>query len=370
MAEGGERTEQATPQKLRKARERGEVAVSRDLTSALMLAVGAGVLVNQFTKIGAKFQQMAKTVIQPAAVETLTPAKAITLFAQTCFDGVLAVAPILVGLWAMAVLGPFLQVGPLLAMETLKPKLSKLNPLAGLKRIFMSLPPYVELIKAVIKIMVVGVLCWQVIQANLREIVLVGRQPLHGAALLAGTIIGQCLQRGILFFVGLAVLDFAYQRWQFSKNQRMTKEEVKREYKEQEGDPHHKHARKHLHQEILEGQMLENVRKADVVVTNPDHYACALRYDPDEEGAPRLIGKGKNHLAEKIKEIARQQDIPIVQNVGLARALYQLEVDDLIPEELYETVAEILRWVEEVARSKGEIPAWVKKPEEGGKAGT
>src|SRR5436853_7544977 len=141
--------------------------------------------------------------------------------------------------------------------------------------------------------------------------------------------------------MGIAVLDFFYQRWQFSKSHRMSREQVKQEYKEQEGNPEAKHQRKHLHQEMATQSMLHKVRKANVIVTNPDHIACAIRYDPDSEDAPRLLGTGTGYLAEKLKEIAREEDIPVVRDITLAHALYAMEEDQQVPEELFDAVAEV-----------------------------
>jgi flagellar biosynthetic protein FlhB len=142
----------------------------------------------------------------------------------------------------------------------------------------------------------------------------------------------------------------------------MTREQVKQEHKEQEGNPEAKHQRKHLHQELATQSMLHKARKANVIVTNPDHIACALRYDPESEDAPRLLGKGTGYLAEKLKEIAREEDIPVVRDVTLAHALYEMEEDQQIPEELFDAVAEVLKWVELVMRSQGQVPAWLTPP--------
>jgi flagellar biosynthetic protein FlhB len=172
-------------------------------------------------------------------------------------------------------------------------------------------------------------------------------------------IAGKAVTRAVLFYLAIGVLDFMYQRWQHARKLRMTREQVKQEHKEQEGSPEAKGQRKHLHQELAMQSMLNKVRKANVIVTNPDHIACALRYDPESEDSPRLLGKGTGYLAEKIKEIAKEEDIPIVRDISLAHALYTMEEDQQIPEELFDAVAEVLKWVEMVMRAQGQTAQWL-----------
>jgi flagellar biosynthetic protein FlhB len=262
-------------------------------------------------------------------------------------------------MFAVALVIPFAQVGPLLSFQTLQPKLSKFNPANGFKRMFFSIQAYVELLKSALKVIVVGIIVYQTIKGELPTILRLAGQDPEFIARQVLRIGGKALTRAALFYLGVAVLDFFYQRWQYGKNLMMTREQVKQEYKEQEGNPEAKSHRKQLHQEILTQSMLHKVRKASVVVTNPDHIACALRYDPNEEDAPRLLGKGMGYLAEKIKEIAREEDIPILRDVTLAHALHKLEEDDQVPEELFDAVAEVLKWVEIVMKAQGETPPWL-----------
>lgn len=358
-----EKTEQPTPHKLREARKRGEVAVSKDLTSAVSLGVAAAVILLQLDTISATFRSIAVNAFNQAGRQDLSNSLLLTIASDAARQAIWMCAPILLALFLIGLVIPFLQVGPLWSSEALKFKVDKLNPLSGLKRIFASLPPYIELLKNALKVVIVGLICWNVVAARFREVVMITTLPPIAIGELLTRILTSVVTQVVLFFVGLAILDIIYQRWQYLRNQRMTKDEIKREYKQQEGDPEHKQARRRLHEEINTGNMLQSVRQADVVVTNPDHLACALRFDPQREDAPRLLGKGRGYVAEKIKEIAREENIPILRNVSLAQALHQLELDDVIPEDLYAAVAEVLRWVEDVARSRGELPAWVPPPE-------
>jgi flagellar biosynthetic protein FlhB len=360
-----EKTEAPTPHKLREARKRGEVALSKDLTSSMLLATAAAVLMYQAGRIGAEFRAIAETSFRQIAAPHFTQKVLLETFGSGLVKALYIMAPLLIGVFAVAILIPLVQIGPLITFEPIKPKLNKLNPIAGIKRMFFSLPPYIELIKGALKLTIVGLLCWQVIAACWREIAMVSTQPPAAMLPLMKMILTKCVIRVVVFFLALSVLDFAYQKWQFLRNQRMSKEEVKREYKEQEGDPTHKAARQRMHEEIAQGNMLQSVSTADAVIVNPDHIACAIRFDPDKEDAPRLLGKGRGYLAEKIKEIARREGIPIIRNIPLAQSLNELEIDDLIPEDLFEAVAEVLRWVELVLRERGELPAWAnEEPEE------
>ncbi|MFQ5591685.1 MAG: flagellar biosynthesis protein FlhB [Phycisphaerae bacterium] len=359
-----EKTEAPTPHKLREARKRGEVALSRDLTSSLILAVATAVVAYQAESIGAEFRALAEVAFGKASAPNLTSDLLLTTFSTSCYRAALVLAPVLVLACGIAALVLLVQIGPLVTFEPLKPKMEKLNPIAGIKRMFFSLPPYVELMKGVFKVTIVGLLCWQVMHSEFREIALVGMQPPMAVLMLMGRVLTRCVIRVVVFFLALSVLDLIYQRWQFMRNQRMTKEEIKREYKEQEGDPSHKAARQRTHEEIATSSMLQDVRQADVVVTNPTHIACALRYDPGDEDVPRLLGKGRGFLAQKIKEIANEAGIPVIRNVPLAHALHELEVNDLIPEDLFEAVAEVLRWVEAVLRERGELPSWLREESE------
>jgi flagellar biosynthetic protein FlhB len=281
-------------------------------------------------------------------------------FGTVFVEGAKTLLPLFGTLFVLALLVPFLQVGPLLSGGPLTPKFSKLNPIAGLKRSLFSLRAYVELLKSAVKITVVAVIFWKAVSGDLRNVLMFSTQPPSIAAQHTVSIAGKALTRSAVFFLFIAALDALYQRWQYHKGLRMSKEEVKQEYKEQEGDPEHKAHRKRLHEEITSESMLNQARRANAVVTNPEHLACALRYDPDQEEAPRLLAKGKSFMAQRIREIAKEEDIPIVRDVSLAHALFALELDTQIPEELFDSVAEVLKWVEAVLKAEGAAPPWAK----------
>jgi flagellar biosynthetic protein FlhB len=359
----GERTEEATPRRLEKARERGEVSQSRDLTGAALLAAAAGVLANQVDAATTTFSALGRMAFEAAGSRELSGQVLLTMFGTAVLEGGKCLLPLFGTLFVLAVFIPHLQVGPLLSFGPITPKFSKLNPISGVKRMLFSLPAYVELLKSALKITVVAVIFWQVINGQIRNILMLSTQPPSVSAQEALSVGGRALTRTAIFFLFIAGLDAIYQRWQYRKGLRMTKEEVKQEYKEQEGDPEHKAHRKRLHEEISSESMLNQARRANAVVTNPEHLACAIRYDPDQEDAPRLLAKGKSFMAQRIREIAKEEDIQIVRDVSLAHALYALELDTQVPEELFDAVAEVLKWVEAVLKAQGETAPWNKPAE-------
>lgn len=337
-----ERTEPATPRKLRKARERGQVWRSRDLTSSLILVTAAGVLALQGPALLERLRVFMATIFREACSPE-PPEPELVLHAALSTT-IACLAPLLGSVVLVAAAVNLLQVRPLFTVDPLKLRLERLNPVTGLRQIFSTRGLFIAAISLAKVLVVAAVLVWTVLSDLRHLVVLVHAGPSAGVAA-AGEVIGSLLWRGALVLLLLSVLDVVYQRHRYLKDQRMTKGEVKQERRETEGDQSQKGERKRLHQEILEHAMLEQVRKADVVIVNPTHLAVALGYRPDEDDAPAVLATGQNVLARKIVEEARRQGIPILRDVQLARSLSKIEVGEHIPEELYEAVAEILRFV-------------------------
>jgi flagellar biosynthetic protein FlhB len=235
-------------------------------------------------------------------------------------------------------------VGSLFTMDPLMPKLEKLNPLAGIKNM-VSKKTVVELIKNLAKISIAGYVVFGVVRDAMGMVVQTARQDVPGIMAVMGELVYRVAARVGLVFLLFSIFDIWWQRKSYMKDMMMSKDEVKKEYKESEGDPHHKAHRKQMHQEIMEGAQMESVKSADVIVTNPDHVAVALKYDRNKDAAPRVLAKGLDFKAEKIKEIARAADVPLLRNVPLAHALLRIDVGQDIPEEMYDAVAEVLNFV-------------------------
>jgi flagellar biosynthetic protein FlhB len=245
---------------------------------------------------------------------------------------------------AAALLGSlmeFLHVGPVFSADSIKPKLEKLNPIEGLKNLF-SKKQLVELLKSSLKMLVTGYVVWGVLKGMMPLVVSTVRSSPSLVMDVMGELLFQIVLRATLLFAVFAAFDLWWQRRVFMKDMMMTKDEVKREYKESEGDPHHKQKRKEF---LLEGAQMEAVKGADVVVTNPDHVAVALKYDDKKDQAPRVLAKGMDSRAEAIKALAKEADVAMVRNVPLAHALLRVEVGQEIPEALYDAVAEVLNFV-------------------------
>jgi len=337
---GGERTEKATPRKKQKAREKGQVLQSREISSALVLLI---VFVSikllggyMFQEVEAFFRLCVGELAINFDVESIN--ELMRLVGLVLTQLVKIIGPVFAIVLVVSVTAGFAQVGALFTLEPLKPKFSKLNPFNGIKRIF-SLRGLVELVKSLMKITIIGVVAWQSIRAEENHIVKLMDQDLASAAV----------------YISSTAIDIAIKWWQYEKDLRMTKHEVKEEYREMEGSPETRQRIRQKQREMSMRRMLTEVPKADVVITNPTHYAVAIKYDADKAPAPVVIAKGMDYMALRIKEIAKENGVETVENKPLAQALYKsVDIGQQIPPELYQAVAEILAFV---YRLKGKVPA-------------
>lgn len=350
MAE--DKTEQPTPKKLREARKKGQIMHSRDLSSALIFAAAVLVLLSAGGEMSRNLQAFMKMAFQSAVSEPWSGAVIDRLKLEGLKTMAAVLSPLLGGVFVAALAVNFLQAGAIFTLDPLKPNFGKMNPLEGFKRMF-SLKGVVQLLKSTLILVVVFVLAYQIIKGSLRPMLLTSQAGLAKAFEFGQGIVSTLMMRTLLFMVVVGGADFMYQRWQFNKDMMMSKEEVKNEYKEQEGDPHYKSKRKQMHKELAMGNMLKSARKADVIIINPTRFAVAVKYDKKEKGAPMVVAKGERVMADKIREIAKEEGIPVMRNVGLAQALMKVEVDDVIPEDLYEAVAEVLNWVFKMRKDRG-----------------
>ncbi len=347
----GEKTEQPTPKKLREARKKGQVAKSKDLSAAVVFVAGflmTAMILPGFS--GRMREFMAFCFSQSSWHGELAGVKAFEVLGKGGAMILDVTAPILGAMFALALFISYIQVGSIIAFEAMKPDLKKLNPIDNFKNKFMKASPYIEFAKNILKMAVAIALVYFLLTANFRYIVLTARQPLWESATLVGELVFKLFTQIAVFFLVVGAADFFIQKKQFMKQMKMTKEEVKQEFKQQEGDPQYKGMRKQLHQEISMHNMVEEVRNADVVVVNPKHIAVALKYDRKSMNAPQISAKGHDLWAKQIIEVAKQFGVPIMRNVPLAHSLDELEIGDEVPESLYEAVAEVLNWVYKMAR--------------------
>jgi flagellar biosynthetic protein FlhB len=347
----GDKTEQPTPKRLRDARKKGQVLKSQDLTQAFTFLAAAGILAAGGPILVSQLRELLAACLSPELLRG--PISTQMMFNQleagmTRF--LLLTAPVMCGLAFTAAAIVFLQVKPLFSPQVVQPKFDKLNPIQGFQGIFFKGKTYVEAAKSVLKFIVIFAIVYYAIKGSMRELILTSRLGVENAGALTGSLITGLMLRagGVFLLIGAA--DFLLQHKFYMKNLMMSKDEIKQEYKQDEGDPHIKHQRRQLQEQMAMHGATAKVPKANVVVVNPLHLAVALEYDEKAMGAPTVTAKGREEMAASIRELAKQHNIPILQNVPLARTLYEIELGTEIPADLYEAVAEVLNWVQQLRR--------------------
>jgi len=353
----GEKTEEPTDKKLRDARKKGQVAKSRELGTAAVVLATAGTLT--FTGPALLEAMRASFAIVLRAIDGTLVAPPGAVLEVVVGLGLRAIAPVLAAAMFAGTLASFLQVGPLLAIDSVAPQLSRIDPVQGTKNLFKK-KQLVELIKSILKLLIIGWVAYSTIRDGVRGILSLTGSDADAALSGAGALVTAVLFRAGGAIAVIAVLDVLYQRWQFREEQKMSKDEVKREHKESDGDPHTKGERERLRREILEHGAIERVRTADVLIVNPTHLAIALKYDEAaEQEAPEVLAKGMDELAKRMIRAAEESGVPVLRDVPLARALYEMDEGAEIPEALYEAVAAVLHsaWKErEAAEGRAEDP--------------
>jgi len=349
----GDKSEQPTPKRMNEARKKGQVFKSRDFIQSLLFITAAAVLAAGGPTYFTELSDLMKQFFQPDMMRGDMPMNAMLSRMGFAWSKFLVLsAPLLGALVVAAVAANFVQVKALFAAEIIKPKFEKLNPLAGFKNIFFSSRTYIELVKNLIKFGVIFWVLYSSIKGSMRDIIPIASMRLDQTASLAGSLISSLLYKVGVVFLILGGADYMIQKKLHMKNMMMSKEEVKQEYKEQEGDPHVKHMRKHLFEQLMHESVAHNVPKATAVIANPTHLAIALRYDEAAMQAPTVTAKGQDSMALRIIDIAKEHKVPVVRNIGLAHTLFDLEIGHEIPEDMYEAVAEILNFVYQLAATE------------------
>nr|WP_299239722.1 flagellar biosynthesis protein FlhB [uncultured Halomonas sp.] len=353
-----DKTEEPTPRRLEKAREEGQVARSRELSTFMMLMAGVAGLWTTGTLL---YDQLGTVMEQTFAFDRSIAFDSTRMLAALWTLGtntLIALAPLFILLTVMALVAPALLGGWLISAKSLKPQASKLNPLKGLKRMFSS-QALAELAKAISKSVLTGSVAVGFLWAKRGELLALMDQPLQIALFHALKLAAICCGLIVFSLVVVILIDVPYQLWSHNKKLRMTKDEIKKEHKESDGDPQVKGRIRQQQQAMARGRMMSKVPEADVIVTNPTHYAVALRYS-DDMGAPRVVAKGADAVAARIREIGEEHGIPRLEAPPLARALYRhVDLDREIPATLYTAVAEVLAWafrLEQVRREGGDMP--------------
>ncbi|SDR14594.1 type III secretion system export apparatus subunit SctU [Pseudovibrio sp. Tun.PSC04-5.I4] len=342
----GEKTELPTPKRERESREKGQVAKSTEVTTTISLFSVISYLWfswdRNFSKLVALMDDMAGLAARPD-------------FSSSGGEGIYGVfwafmdivVPLIGVAIAAGIFGNFVQFGFLWAVDSIMPKLSKISIAEGFKRIF-SMKQVVQVLKSMLKIVLLSTMLYFVVKHSIGAYINSLACGIPCIANISGGIMKLILSISFLAFVGVAILDFMFQKHTHIKSLKMTKDEVKREHKESEGSPEIKSQRKRVSQEILMSDNLENTRKASAVVVNPTHYAVAISYRPDEVAVPLVVAKGLDLTAMKMRAEAEGAGVPVFANVKLARMLYaEVDIEELIPQDLFSAVAEILVWIDQ-----------------------
>ncbi len=340
-----QKTEDPTHKRLEDARKKGQVIFSREVSSFLALFVLAMAVTSMLPSMMQHTASSMSRFLESPEKLALDSGNIMIIYENVMKDFFGIMSLLFIFLIAAAFFSPMVQRGWLVSFESLKPQISRISPLKGMGRLF-SVRSLVEFAKGMFKLVLVGIISYSAVSNELPEI---GQLYTHSVIsvfaflgiLAARVMIGVCV---FMFFV--ALMDYLYQRFEYMKQMRMSKQEIKEEFKSTEGNPEVKSKLKEIRRERANKRMMSAVPDADVVITNPTHYSIALKYDPNNAAAPKVIAKGQDHIALKIREIAKEHSIPLVENPPLARALYSsVEVDEEIPTTHYHAVAEIIRYV-------------------------
>ncbi|NLO93258.1 MAG: flagellar biosynthesis protein FlhB [Clostridiaceae bacterium] len=346
FADNSDKTEKATPKKRQDLRKKGQVLKSKELPSSLLLLIlfisikilGRNVYNRCVSIFNMFFSQTSEYNLQE-------PIEVMKLLTFVILEIAKIVAPFFIIAIIVGVVSTVVQIGFLFTTEPIRPKFSHLNPISGLKRMFSTRSLF-ELLKSIVKVIIIGWIAWNSIQAefiNLTKLMDLSIGQI--AAYLADTVLGIGIKICFALLV-IAGVDYFFQWRKYEKDIRMSKQEIKEEYKQMEGNPEIKSRIKQKQREISMRRMLKDIPKADVVITNPTHYAVAIKYEPDKMPAPYVLAKGVDYMAQRIKEIAKDNNVHMTENVPLAQALYNtVEIGEAVPPELYKAVAEVLAFV-------------------------
>jgi len=343
---GQEKTEKATSKKKEEARNKGQVASSREVSSAVVLMTSLGVFYFAGSWMFWNLSEVIARVFQNIGALRFNSIDDASVFSLEVLNRLLAIlAPFLLPLAVLALAANILQVGFRFSTEAISPKFEKLNPISGMKRL-VSLKSMVELAKSIMKILFIGTIAYLLVKSDMKAFPLLVHQDVGQVLVFIARVSLKICFFVCLALIILAIMDFFYQRWQFEEDLKMTKQEVKDEQKQTMGDPKVKSRIRSMQLEMARRRMMAAVPEADVIITNPTYLAIALKFNAEEMIAPRVLAKGAGHIAHRIKEIATEHQIPLVEDKPLAQALYKMtELGDYIPADLYRAVAEVLAYV-------------------------
>lgn len=340
-----DKTEEATPKKKSDARKKGQVARSKEVNLAFTLLASTLLLLTLSAYAGNSLEDTVGTFLNDYLLMNLDYNNIKSLIFVVLWRIFIVLLPLVLPIMILGILGNFVQVGFIFTKDTIKPELSKLNPINGFKRIF-SFRTIVETLKDLVIVALLGYTGYTFIMDNFQTLINISNLKVSSVPAYFGKLIVSIFSKVTIIMIVIALIDYIYQKLQYNKELKMTKQEVKEEFKQQEGDPQIKSRIRQRQREMASRRMMQAVPEATVVVTNPTHLACALKYEDGKDEAPRLVAKGADYVAVKIKEIAKENKVPIIENITLARLIYsEVEIDSEIPASMYQAVAEVLALV-------------------------
>ncbi len=341
---GGERTEEPTSKRRNDFRDKGQVAQSKEVQTAALFTCILLFWIFYMPTFWHELVNLLKAYLQALGEFKVDQASVLRLAYFTVQHAGLMILPLLLFSAIIGIFSSYLQIGWLFTTKPLMPDLTKINPISGMKRM-ISKRSIIELVKSIAKILLVGYLAYSTIFNHFGEALLLPDKSAAETLLFLAQTSAVIFAKVAAALILLAFIDLLYVRWEMEEKMKMTKQEVKEEYKESEGDPRVKSQIRRIQHEMARKRMMAEVPKADVVITNPTHFAVAVRYDSDTMEAPIVVAKGADHIAMNIRELAREHDVPIVENPPVARLLHKLDLGAQIPEEMFKAVAEILAHV-------------------------
>lgn len=346
---GSERTEDATGKRRQDFREKGQVAQSKEVATAALMTTSLLFWVFYASHFWSDMRQMLAGTLRHLEQIPVTYLGILVLGEETIFVLARLLWPVFLLTMIVGFFVSFAQVGPLLTAKPFMPELSKFNPIKGVGRMF-SKRSAVELVKSLAKVGLVGSVAYNTLSNEFDGALGLLSADLSQTIAYLGNTAYLVMAKTCGILIVLGFIDYLFTRYEMEQKMKMTKQEVKEEFKESEGDPQHKARVRSMQQQMSRGRMMSEVPKADVIITNPTHLSIAISYVRDEMDAPKMVAKGADHLAFRIREIARENKIPVIENKPVARALYKLEIGESVPEDMFKAVAEILAYIYSVKK--------------------
>ncbi|OED37912.1 flagellar biosynthesis protein FlhB [Chromatiales bacterium (ex Bugula neritina AB1)] len=340
-----EREEEPTEKRLREAREKGQAARSRELNTTVMLLTASAVMLTLGSQVGSQLLELVQAQLNIERAHVFDIRAPLRQFSQTALTALAIVAPLLLIFVVASFAGPLLIGGWSFSLKAIKPQASRMSIMKGLTRMF-GLQALVELIKSLAKFGLLALVAWFLFEALQRRYIELGQLALFPSVITAADLMGTVFTSLSATLILVALIDVPYQKWNHIKQLKMSRQEVKEESKETNGNPEVKGKIRQMQQEAANRKMLIDVKTSDVIIVNPTHFSVALKYDTEGSGAPKVTARGVDHMALRIREVGKAHDVPIFQAPLLARVIYhQVKVNDEIPHELYLAVAQVLAYV-------------------------